>query len=128
MSTNEITMVVHASAAALASFKAETLPVLLQRGVRLVHEEPTALCLRESRPECLLMDVCHGISLLRPALSFFIDYNRGASGQQLWYVRDGETIAHRSRPASGGTDAGRAHGPVGFLEAALTEFCQAMSD
>lgn len=125
MSRYETTLVVHASPTAIKAFKAEVFPLLEMRGVELRGEEPTALWLHESKEsESILYDVSHGLSLLRPSLSFFVRLHRGA-GSTLVYIRDGESLAYRRTDANAGdnTPSGSEHGPVGFLEAGLASFC-----
>jgi hypothetical protein len=124
MSRYETNLVVHASATAIKSFKTEVLPLLLARGVEVQGEEATALWLYESKSqETILVDVCHGISLMRPALSLFMSLDRGTS-KQIWYVREGETIACRQDAPHDSDDSllNREFGPVGFLESALVHF------
>ncbi|KWT98483.1 hypothetical protein APY03_0618 [Variovorax sp. WDL1] len=81
--------------------------------------------LHETKPsESILSDVCHGLSLLRPALSLFVSLDRGPAGEQLWYVREGETLAYRQSGGHEGAEAvNREYGPVGFLQAAFEQFC-----
>ena len=130
MSRYETTLVVHASPTAIKAFKTEVFPLLEARGIELRGEEATALWLHETKPsESILYDVCHGLSLLRPALSFFVSLTRGA-GKTLAYVREGETLAYRrtdSNSAENNDILDREYGPVGFLEAGLSQFCLDLS-
>lgn len=125
MSKFETTLVVHASPTALKAFKTGVLPALLARGIELRREEATALCLHETKPsESFLSDVCHGISLILPALSLFVNLNRGTGGQQLWYVSEGETLAYRQVAGADNPDGPvREYGPVNFMEGAFAQFC-----
>ncbi|KWU23359.1 hypothetical protein AS149_37445 [Burkholderia cenocepacia] len=75
--------------------------------------------------ESILYDVCHGISLLRPALSFFVRLKRD-NGVTLAYCKEGETLAYKrsdSNSSESNDVLDREYGPVGFLEAALQQFC-----
>lgn len=124
MSRYETTLVVHASPTAIKAFKAEVLPLLEPRGVELRGEEPTALWLHESKDsESILYDVSHGLSLLRPSLSFFVRLQRGTA-HTLAYIKESETLAYRRTDASAGDSpqSSSEHGPVGFLEAGLAQF------
>jgi hypothetical protein len=130
LSRYETTLVVHASPTAIKAFKAEVFPLLEARGVELRGEEATALWLHEQKAsESILYDVCHGLSLLRPALSFFVRLKRD-TGTTILYCRESETLAYRRTDASS-TDSGdvldREYGPVGFLEAGLSQFCLDLS-
>lgn len=113
-------LVVHGSSYALREFKTDVLPRLLQKDIKVVSEEPTIVCLREENEGTgLLTEISHGVSLLKPALSFYLNLQRGPNDEQLWYLRDGEMLAYKQL---GGDPTKKQYGPVVLLEAAFQHF------